>query len=1815
MKKGKLLQFALLLVVWLLVPWRVGAQQVFVSESFNTSASGLPVGWLSESGSGDDSNKWSYTTSGFDGGGMMINGKLPYWEGPYCSYLLTPEFKPTATTSLDFKMKWQENEWAMMIASVLVTYDNGLTYPDTLWSDMEFSDWKDYHISLADYVGKRMRIAFACEVISEPVIGFIDDVRIGEPPLCPQPVDMIVTDLQQTSATVRWSLGVGDGVPDRYFVEVKRVADGQVVITDTVVSADNSAKFAGLTEGTTYSVIVRADCATSYKGQSEFSETFVFRTPTTPEILTYSIDFNKNRTLPGNWYYSGNVTLNKEYNRGEGSGRCLKLSNAGEVEAMAITPQLNHQANDMQFTAYVNAALYTKFEAGLTSDPSDPSAFFPMYKGEITAANTWTEVRFNTAGYTVDPTATNLSFVILLPADKPADLYLDDVKIEKIPACQRPNNFESLSVDSTAAYLSWVDISTVVKHELSIKTSEKTQIKSVQNSSMPYKLDGLTPDSEYSVRVRAINSTSDTSEWTNPIEFRTMCGVRQQTVYFEGFEGIAQLPKCWQSRQIQHPDADVDLGDKAWGIANSQRGKVFAGNNSLCLSDQGANARTLLFMQPVYIDAAYKYDVSFMFYRCSSNNGAQGEGVRLYINDKPDTAGAKVCEFLHSGFDLSPVEKAVGWYKYEYIIKQQGVVYFILEGVNKGKDNLYIDNFQVSVYSDCRKIDKRSFVFGEQNSGNVAMSWTPAISDNTEWILRYSIQHSAGINSDTVLVQNKPEFTFTKLPKGADVKIFGTLATKCSASDTSEFVSFEHWCSTDCQASMSVPFIETFESLNRLPVCWTSKQTVPPTGLSGNDFGDEAWTNYETLNATSGKRMIVLKKSKVGAHTNLISPALDIPASGNYILSLQMFRAAYDNQEEGINVWINSTPDTVNGTKLGYIPRSMEFNPVEQQEGVYKYEFPITKTGKQYIVIEGISTDGGPIYIDDVVVARSSNCSKLFDPEIDSLAYDMVRIKVEEIAEWQLEYGLTGFVPSTGILVSTSTPSNCIDVIGLSQKTNYELRVRRICKNGNDVEYSDWSRELGVSTPCQPYEVTSENEFFDGFEDLLEGSTVDLCYSQDIVAGDEEFFAAKKAPRGNVLFSAYQGNMMLINKYENNRWIFTPLLLNEGVTYEISGYFVQDDYPEGWTSASLAVASAPNDKFIVVTVVDKEPISNTWEHVYGYFTVPMSGVYYAGWNMAQNGSPWYHGMDNLRVRRIDCKMPTELLVTDNAVDSAVINWKSEAVECEIKVFDVDVEADSETGLIFHDTIVSNNGIYRQNIRNLESNAEYFYAVRSICGDKASDWSKMGSFRTKCGIVNVPYTDDFDDYYLEKMLCWTMSGGNGYAYSEDVRHNGIGSVRLKNVTAISPQFNVQSLSNYMINGWVRASEGAQQFEIGVLLDPNDPSGIESMATISVPEKNRWYEFTAYFNEVDELEEGKDASKYVSIAVSGEVDFYFDDLLIEEIPACPKPTEVNVDNITDHSFDLSFSSTADVSLWKVTVKDEVGDLVVDTVIDKSPSTIGGLLPVTHYSVEMVAKCSETLQSYVTDCGSFVTQCVDYTLPYDMSVNTDAELPRCWSLVDGSEGESKTWETIDDAEEQETYLQYKEYALDPFFSTVASPILDLMNDESATLVVDAYVNATADSMEVWVSTDGGKTFGIALDTIVPSAKRGIYRYDMTPYVGNRVSVAFKAHAARSSSAFARIYGFEVISNEDCVRPVIMRMKEISGYSASLVIVDTVASHNKWEVAYGKKGFNVNNVTPETVTKSTVEIEKLLPLTSYQAYVRTVCPDGGKSIWRECV
>ena len=133
-------------------------------------------------------------------------------------------------------------------------------------------------------------------------------------------------------------------------------------------------------------------------------------------------------------------------------------------------------------------------------------------------------------------------------------IFLDRVEVSSIMGCSRPVNVHVADLTAFSASLEWTTNGNEESWLVEINDEE------FKVTTMPYLIVDLTPQTEYTCRVKAQCSETLESEWSTPFTFKTLCDVITVTdnaPYFDDFEASEEFV-CWQN--------EVELGQDGWVV-------------------------------------------------------------------------------------------------------------------------------------------------------------------------------------------------------------------------------------------------------------------------------------------------------------------------------------------------------------------------------------------------------------------------------------------------------------------------------------------------------------------------------------------------------------------------------------------------------------------------------------------------------------------------------------------------------------------------------------------------------------------------------------------------------------------------------------------------------------------------------------------------------------------------------------------------------------------------------------------------------------------------------------------------------------------------------------------------------------------------------------------------------------------------------------------------------------------------------------------------------------------------------------------------
>ena len=1769
MKRPKLLLYVML-IAWLLIPLPMMAIN-YLEEDFDSPSftNGIPAGWDNSGGTTiNASYRWNRYSPGYDEIGACLRFNSYNNQNGYNNILVLPEMTLSSTEQTEIMFKFKNPTGGPLSLSVQEV--GGATI--TLDSNMVADDWTDKKYSLTQFGGKTIKIVFnsISNYNNGDAYHYLDNVLVRDVPQCAAPINVIVTEITQTTASINWSLEDAIAESDYYKIRVTRITDGKVVFTnDELYTPIKMTTLSGLEANTEYSITLQTNCSDSSKGLSEFSKPIRFKTLLDPIDIPYSQNFDATTAVPIGILNQGTVLVSTSVRNGT-AGNSLQLTAKVNKMCMVVFPQLKHAANDMQFAAVVRSSVANlEYYVGLTSDPSDASSLIPIYNGVLRDKDVWSDLRFNTSSSEISEE--NMSFAILVPMGKDANMFVDDINITTIPSCLRPEHLNVVSADSVSATIKWVGANSPAARQVELKSTSKTNI--VELSTNPGTLSNLVSNVSYTIRVRDICSVGDTSEWSLPKTFATTCRVSARESFDENFDG-GKIPDCWVQRQTVAPTGLTgnDNGDAAWDYYKQG---ILPAHTTLRLKQGRAGAHTLMIAKPICIEQNGAYDVVMTLQRNSITD--PNEGIRLWINNTPDTINAQRCEFIPSGYTFEPAEVKSDWYQYRYNIKRHGTVYIILEGITQNAGATYIDDIAIVEAEPCRRVLERRIGVNNITTTSADIYW-PQEDYTTNAVIRYTITPDKGTAVTAkvdvpVSITDIQSHTVQNLTPATHYTVKCEIANYCGAADTSAWVTYQTDFITECLPP-TLPLKYDFEDGIVPPLCW-------------NIFSDgkkDYWLiNEEPNYATSGTKSLQMISHYSNVNPRLTFRLENVP-NGEYQVRFSMYRRniyySGDDSIEGIKVWLSDSPELPKEFPLAYILSCQDNEPKVPDVGMYTYIYDFNITGDTYLIIEGISDYHYPIYIDDIIIRAKADCAEMNDFKLEVVNESTIDIVTADPdgTQWEAEYGLRGFELGTGISISASTQRAAIT--GLTAGTAYEVYIRKKC---GDSSYSDWTAPRYIYTP---FIVTAENEFFEGFESYDDGKVIEHYFYID---HNSDVVKETKAMSLDYKIVPYEGNRFASRYYNTSETRFVQVMLKGGVNYEVSGYFVSDSikaFDPNNTLVSLVYSTKP--VFEKANKVATVGVIHHWEYVSGFFMAPEDGIYYVGYNINQNSKPNMSGADNFRIREVACVPPSSTTVSNTNTDVARIDWVSQGDKWEIKVSDnAAFDFNATEGAAFTQIVENDNYCL---ITGLNDNTQYYYAIRTLCDEVNSAWTRVKSFRTACVARELPYYLDFEDTGLADMLCWEALEESAVVTSASTAKYGSSSLSVAGATMVSPTINTTSLEGFMVNGWVRTSADNVVFSVGLMTDREDVSTFEELGQVVVPAKNVWQEFMVRLENLNDVD-GVDMSraKYIALILNTTGDdnkivtYLLDDVLIDRIPTCPKPTEPVVSDILNHSFKLAWQTKGEETEWRVLGKSLTGKLLFDTIVNTNPCTISGLGLGTTYAVTIQAVCADDDSSVFTECGIVTTRCDEaYKLPYVLDFeNSPTSLPNCWNVTESNSLSSSEWKLYDDGSGKNT-LYYSGFSSGKqYYSHLMSPVFDLTNVKSAMLEVDVVNNNNGRLIFIAHDKETSTQDTLGVVTAYPNGDSHNFVYDLTKYVGHIVEIELYALGGTASKTYMAVTSFVIRELNSCSKPGEITITDVHSTSVDILLTDTAGTHTAWQYVVGEKGFD-----PATATLSLIHI-----------------------------
>lgn len=396
---------------------------------------------------------------------------------------------------------------------------------------------------------------------------YIDDISISSVVDCPQPTDVHTTYVGPTAATVDWTPSSADTASQSY----RLLLDGEVYATALTASVCH---VSGLEPDHTYTVAVQALCPDGTEGPLQSIQ---FSTPCVTTMLPLEEHFNEN-AMPYCWQVleaSGTAEWNMypgiDTYRGHDSAGCMSFYTRNGGGNVVVTPMFIVPGTSLNIRFWSqhgytdNGLMYV----GLLHDVSEADTFTPLLTLDMADDNhyQWQENIVHATGLTPGD---SLCLVFGCTVGR-SDFYIDDILVEDMPTCLRPNDPGIDLVDYDSATLSWSGDTTLyeVLYGTDSTGATGTLLTATDTAAT---LHGLAPHTTYYAWVRARCSATDSSEWLYLGPFTTDCAPTPLP-YAEDFSAYGPFDDvpCW--RYYHNYDYDYDgVSDPSLGLEEAEHG-------------------------------------------------------------------------------------------------------------------------------------------------------------------------------------------------------------------------------------------------------------------------------------------------------------------------------------------------------------------------------------------------------------------------------------------------------------------------------------------------------------------------------------------------------------------------------------------------------------------------------------------------------------------------------------------------------------------------------------------------------------------------------------------------------------------------------------------------------------------------------------------------------------------------------------------------------------------------------------------------------------------------------------------------------------------------------------------------------------------------------------------------------------------------------------------------------------------------------------------------------------------------------------------
>ncbi|WHT38113.1 MBG domain-containing protein [Myroides sp. mNGS23_01] len=612
-----------------------------------------------------------------------------------------------------------------------------------------------------------------------------------------------------------------------------------------------------------------------------------------------------------------------------------------------------------------------------------------------------------------------------------------------------------------------------------------------------------------------------------------------------------------------------------------------------------------------------------------------------------------------------------------------------------------------------------------------------------------------------------------------------------------------------------------------------------------------------------------------------------------------------------------------------------------------------------------------------------------------------------------------------------------------------------------------------------------------------------------------------------------------------------------------------------------------------------------------------------------------------------CQKPENFSVSGLTSTTATVNWVNNSMDIMAQEYELrtNMNVGTATGRVSTGTV--SNAEEQVDLTTLTADTQYYFYIRTNCGDDINSSWAMISFKTLCTSVNIPYVMALSSSSVVPSCVtvqdvnnddktWTASSkpsSSGFVDANVMKYN-MHATNAANDWFYTQGLNLVAGQRYRVSFKYRDAGQVENLRVSYGSSAVNTAMTNELFTIETGTTN------ATVNKFIDFIPATSGVYYIgfqSYSDANKASWFIGDIKVDVSPACIEPTDAVLTSVTENT--AVFRWTASTGLpangyaYEVRTEGNPGDATGrvtsgTTAAGVVTATANGLLPNTAYKFYVKAVCSGTDSSAWTEVLNFRTDCAIENVPYIMDINyvTTPNVPFCLA-VQNVNADNKTWISFD--KPSGTPFRGTKVMGYPFHSTNAANdwfftnAINLVAGQSYRLKFKYSHGNWAEKLRVSYGASAENTgMTTELFTVTTSSTGTTIEkiIDFTPATSGVFYIGFQAYSD-ANKLNLYIGDVELDKTPTCFVPGEITVDRATLAYNSVTFTWAVpeqapATGYEYEV---RTSGNPGEVTGRVATGTTVAgvltatVNGLQPLTDYKIYIRSVCVGTDKSAWTE--